>query len=234
MKLAARCTAYQLQRTQQIRVRGPLVPCAVVSWHEMSERAEFLFRRLQNPDAIPALIGHPEDGDFDCKVWGNLGPMRGSIAKAACGFANATGGVIVIGMRAAGAGSNTPDVVREEAPVANPDAVKSAVLDMILKGVEPGIQGVQAQVVPLVAESDSGFLLVYIPETDGPPQRSRVDSKFYVRIASGTIPMEYFQIEDRFGRRPHANLVIEVMHDSFGQSGLQHGVRIRKLLETVS
>lgn len=41
---------------------------------------------------------------------------RRIIAKAACGFTNATGGTIVIGVKASGAGANTPDVVRALSP----------------------------------------------------------------------------------------------------------------------
>jgi predicted HTH transcriptional regulator len=64
----------------------------------MSQRAEILFRKLQSRKAIRALIGQSEDGDFDCKEWHGPDAMKISIAKAACGFANATGGVIVFGM----------------------------------------------------------------------------------------------------------------------------------------
>ena len=66
----------------------------------------------------------------------------------------------------------------------------------------------RVQVVRKPARTKSGFVLVYVPESTGSPHRSKADWKFYVRIASGTIPMEYFQIEDRFGRRPHAQLTV--------------------------
>jgi hypothetical protein len=175
----------------------------------MSERAEVLFKRLQSAKAICALIGQSEDGDFDCKEW-HPGKMATSIAKAACGFANATGGVIVIGMKAKGTGGGNPDVVQSESPVSEVGAVSSEVLDIILKQVEPGIEGVRVHTVRKPPKSRSGFVLVYIPESFGSPRRSRVDWKFYVRIASGTVPMEYFQMEDRFGRRPQARLTASI------------------------
>jgi Putative DNA-binding domain len=174
----------------------------------MSARAELLFRELQSKNSIEGLLGKPEDADFDCKEWhGKSATSTGSIAKAACGFANATGGVIVIGMKATGRGDK-PDLVNAPAPVDDIEAVSSTVLDIILKQVEPGIEGVQIQTVPLERRGKSGFVLVYVPEADGSPRRSRVNKEFYVRIASGTVPMEYFQIEDRFGRRPHARLEV--------------------------
>jgi len=172
----------------------------------MSERADLLFKKLRSRKAIHALVGQSEDGDFDCKEWHGPDQTRASIAKAVCGFANATGGVIVVGMSAKGTGGNSPDVVTGEKPVPDIDAVKSAVLDIILKQIDPGIKGVEVHTVRDRTKSKSGFVLIYVPEIDGPPQRSKADWKFYVRIASGTVPMEYFQIEDMFGRRPHPRL----------------------------
>ena len=162
---------------------------------------------LRTPEHLLGLIGKPEDADFDCKVWPEgAGAARGMIAKAACGFANATGGVIVIGMKASGGRNQEPDVVTQEMPVADMGAVASAALDIIQQQIEPGIEGVQIELVAREEGSKSGFVLIFVPSTEGSPHRSRVDWKFYVRVASGTLPMEYFQIEDRFGKRPHAVL----------------------------
>jgi predicted HTH transcriptional regulator len=96
----------------------------------MSLRAEKLFDQLQHPGAIEALIGTSEDADFDCKIWRGAGDAKASISKAACGFANATGGVIVIGMKAQGRGKE-PDLVTEAAPVEDVDVVSSGALDTI-------------------------------------------------------------------------------------------------------
>jgi len=193
----------------------------------MSARAELLFRQLQSREALEALIETPENADFDCKQWyGTGGASKGSIAKATCGFANATGGVIVVGMKADGR-RNEPDLVKAITPVDDVEAVSSAALSMILNQVEPGIEGIQVQTVSLSSADKSGVVLIYVPESDGPPRRSRVDGQFYVRIASGTVPMEYFQIEDRFGRRPHARLQASVSEG--GMRANQNG----QLLERV-
>src|SRR4051794_24923461 len=109
----------------------------------MSSRAEVLFERLQKLSAIKALKGTAEDADFDCKVWKGKGQAGNSIAKAACGFTNATGGVIVIGVEAKGQGANLPDVVTSLQPVADVHSVTSDALDIILNGVEPGIEGIR-------------------------------------------------------------------------------------------
>ena len=188
----------------------------------MPTQAETLFLKLQNPHAIDSLIGKSEDATFDCKEWRGFEANRGSIAKAACAFANAEGGVIVIGVKAVGRGKE-PDLVQELCPVADCEAVRSVTLDIILKSVDPGIQGVQAAVVPAAAGGASGFVLVHVPEA-GSLQRSRVDWRFHVRIASGTVPMEMFQIADRFGRRPQADLRVLLTEPTYGTTpGLGHG-----------
>ena len=100
---------------------------------------ERFYKQLSSVRALQALIGKPENADFDCKEWpARQDDARRIIAKAACGFTNATGGVIVIGVKASGAGANTPDVVRSLASVADRHAVASAALDIILQSVEPG------------------------------------------------------------------------------------------------
>jgi hypothetical protein len=200
----------------------------------MSERAETLFKDLQSRTAINALINRAEDADFDCKEWHSLNAMKESIAKAACGFANATGGVIVIGMSTRKSGQNQPDVITGERPVGDVGAVSSEALDIILKHVRPGITGVQVHTVRKPARQKSGFVLVYIPEQDGPPQRSTITKECYVRVASGTIPMEYFQIEDRFGRKPHARLIVELKDEGIGGKAMAGGILERRIAVTLS
>jgi hypothetical protein len=177
----------------------------------MSERSERLYNDLKTERDLKRLIGKSEDGDFDCKVWPDRSDAaRGTIAKAACGFANATGGVIIIGMRASGATSDSADVVEGLAPIADREPVASEALNIILKFVEPGIAGVQSKTITREDSEKDGYILIHIPESEGAPRRTKTDWKFYVRITSGTVPMEYFQIEDRFGRRPHPRLTADI------------------------
>ena len=173
----------------------------------MSNRAEELFQKLQSADSIRALIGQSEDAHFDCKEWPTSdSDAQRVLAKAACGLTNAEGGVILVGMRAKPISKDEPDLVESAAPVPDTSAVKSRILDLIGQVVEPGIQGIQICEVNTPAESRSGFVVVHIPSSEGSPRRSRKDWKFYQRIGSGTFPMEYFQIEERFGKRPPPRL----------------------------
>ncbi len=171
-----------------------------------SGRAEQLFH-LTSAHAILALIGQSEDAHFDCKEWPAKDEDAQKVfAKAACGLANAEGGVLVVGMKAKAISKDEPDLVDSAAPVADTGAEKSRILDLVGQLVEPGIEGIQAAEVNEPSGSKSGFVIVYVPASEGSPRRSRKDWKFYLRIGSGTIPMEYFQIADMFGKRPQPKL----------------------------
>ncbi len=107
----------------------------------MPTNAERFYRRMNSVRALRQLIGQAEDADFDCKRWPERSDAaRGILAKAACGFTNATGGVIVIGLSASGCGADNPDVVQSLTPVDDRSAVASEALDIILKFVEPGMR----------------------------------------------------------------------------------------------
>jgi len=174
---------------------------------------EELFKRLQDLAAIKALINTTEDLYLECKIWPPKEEDRQrTVAKALCGFANADGGVLVIGMMAkAGPNKDDPDIIQKAQPVADALAVKSRIENLVGQLVEPGLEGVQAAPIYDTPDSKSGFVLVDVPPTEGFPCRSRKDWKFYLRISAGTFPMEYFQIADMFGkrRRPVLTLFVE-------------------------
>ena len=172
-----------------------------------SRLAELLFDRLQNPGAIRSLVGESEDLHFDCKEWpSNDGDAQKVFAKAACGLTNAEGGVIVVGMKARAVSREEPDLVDSPAPVPDTSAVKSRILDLVGQLVEPFIEGIRVAEVNETVGSKAGFVIVLVPESEGLPRRSRKDWKFYLRIGSGTVPMEYFQIAEMFGKRPRPQL----------------------------
>jgi hypothetical protein len=175
----------------------------------MAGRAEELYGQLHDAAGVLALIGEAEDAHLDCKEWpAKDDDAQKVLAKAACGLANADGGVLVIGMRAESQTKDDPDVVTGAAPVSDTSLVKSRLLGLISNLVEPGIVGIEAREVNEQANSKAGFVVVYVPKSEGSPRRSRKDWKFYLRIGSATLPMEYWQIEDTFGKRPHPKLTL--------------------------
>jgi hypothetical protein len=174
---------------------------------------EELFQRLQDVAELNRLIGKTEDLYLDCKIWPHDDEKSQRVlAKALCGFANADGGVIIVGFEAKGGPSKyDPDIIQKPAPVADAIFVKSRIENLVGDLVEPRIEGVRVAAVPDTPGSRTGFVLVGVPPTDGLPCRSRKHRDFYQRITAGTYPMEYFQIADMFGKRhrPRLSLYLE-------------------------
>jgi hypothetical protein len=179
----------------------------------MASIPEQRFASLDSSVAIEALIGKTEDLHLDCKIWpAKEEDAQRLIAKAACGFANGDGGVIVVGMKAkAGPNKDDPDQIQATEPVADTTLVRTKIQDLIGQLVEPGIGGVRVNEINESAGAKSGFVTALVPATDGLPCRSRKDWKFYQRISSGTYPMEYFQIADMFGKRQRPVLELHLV-----------------------
>ena len=72
--------------------------------------------------------------------------------------------------------------------------------------MEPPIVGIETREIADFKGSKAGFVVMLVPRAEGPPHRSRKDWQFYIRVGSSTLPMDYWQIEDRFGNRPHPKL----------------------------
>ena len=172
-----------------------------------------LFKHLQSLTTLKALIGTTEDLHLDCKTWpANDNDAQKVLAKALCGFANADGGVIVVGLEAkSGPNKDDPDVIQRALPVTDALAVKSRIENLVGQLVEPPPEGVQVEPVFEIPGQPAGFVLIAVPATEGLPCRSRKDWKFHQRISAGTYPMEYFQIADMFGkrRRPLLKIYLE-------------------------
>ena len=163
---------------------------------------ETRFDKLRDLAEVQALTGQTEDLHLDAKEW----PAREDdaqrvLAKALSGFSNADGGILVIGLEARSVNKGDPDIIQSLKPVADAMGVKSKIENLIGNLVEPPLPGIRVAEVMEVPGQPSGFVLDYIPPTEGLPVRSRKHSNFYMRVSAGTFPMEYFQLADLFGRR---------------------------------
>jgi len=194
-------------------------------------RPQELYSQLQDAAAVMALVGEAEDAHLDCKEWPTKDDdAQKMLAKAATGLTNADGGVLVIGMKAESRPKDEPDVVTGPAPVFDTSLVKSLVLGIISKLVEPGIVGIEAREIVDQPNSKSGFVVVYIPKSEGSPRRSRKDSRFYQRIGSASLPMEYLQIEAMFGKRPNPKLGLHLESVPGRSHGVQSNAPLRSFV----
>jgi hypothetical protein len=172
------------------------------------ERARALYDALQTREGLLELVGQPEDSHLDCKEWPSKDDdAQRILAKAICGMTNADGGVLILGMKAESRPKDEPDVITGIAPIPNTSRVASRVLGLISNLVEPGVVGVEVREIPESSSGLSGCVVIYVPASEGSPCRARKGREFYIRVGSATIPMEYWQLEDRFGKRPHPQLI---------------------------
>jgi hypothetical protein len=160
-------------------------------------KAELIFAELQQPGAIPALIGQSENAHLDCKEWpvGDESAAQRMIAKAACGLTNAEGGVLVIGMKASSKSKDDADVIEAEAPVSDTALVESRTQNLIGQLVEPGIIGVQAQ--RITTSGKAGFVLVFVPASQGLPRRSAFSKRLEVLPSNWIWNLPYGVFPDR-------------------------------------
>jgi hypothetical protein len=100
----------------------------------MSGRAQHLYDRLKSEaDRTTFLIGQPEDVNLDAKEWHakdkkNEKECLESVVDAACGFANASGGVIAVGISAKRDRVNDEDLISALLSFEKPEAVAAKVL----------------------------------------------------------------------------------------------------------
>lgn len=183
--------------------------------------SEDRFRQLQEPGGIQALIGQTEDLHLDCKEWPPQdNECQKILAKALSGFANADGGCLVIGVEAKSINRDEPDLIQSLKPVQDALAVEGRIENLIGNLLEPPPTGVRVIHVHEAPGQSSGFVVVYVPPTDGLPIRSRKHWNFFVRISAGTFPMEYFQLADMFGRRNRP--VLSLWHQ-IGSTRMEQG-----------
>jgi hypothetical protein len=125
------------------------------------------------------------------------------LAKALSGFANSDGGVLIYGLVAAGGdkAKGIPDVVTGIARVKRLNSIQSELNSLVGQSTQPPVQNVKILVREFKAQTNEGFILVYIPASDAGPHRSVRDREYYRRHGSGFYPMEHFEIAEMFGSR---------------------------------
>lgn len=130
------------------------------------------------------------------------------LSKAISGFANADGGVVVLGV----------DAPQDKAPtlklISPINDFEQEVNSYIPRSTSFPVAGVETKKILFQGQS-GGVILVYVPKSDFAPHRSMKDSRYYQRIGDSSMPMEHYQVADMFGRRyqPRLTLYVEASSD---------------------
>lgn len=133
---------------------------------------------------------------------------RKNLAKAASGFANSDGGVVVWGVKAFKDGDDV-DCAQELGPIKSVGAVLAALNEHTGQAVAPFVEGLEHRIV--AETGGAGFLATFVPRSDGAPHMAGLGlGRYFKRSGSSFYPLEHFDIADMFGKRQRPELVVRL------------------------
>lgn len=133
-----------------------------------------------------------------------------NIAESISAFANNCGGVLVLGVDARSIPAGGPDVVQDFYPITGLKNLHTSLLSIVPQITQGGHINIAYKPVEEQDGSDTGFMVIYVPATDGEPVRATATgiNQYYVRNGATTQIMSHAQLSDMFGRRPQPKLEI--------------------------
>lgn len=121
-----------------------------------------------------------------------------NFSKALSGFANSAGGIVVWGIGDRWNGKQK--VASEDKLILNVDDFVRYLNQQLPESVTRAIDGVE--IFSITRQENSGYVIVYVPESSYAPHRAEGKlKKYYRRVGDRFSQMEHYEIEDMFGRR---------------------------------
>lgn len=142
---------------------------------------------------------------------GLSGDDKRNYAKALSGFSNAVGGVVVWGIRARRANDESPDIAQEIKPIKGVKRFLTDLNSLISDALIPVNSGVRNEAIFVEDNeaNDEGFVVTYVPESQGLPHRAMCGLNiYYTRAGDSFHIMEHHLLADMFGRRQKPDLHI--------------------------
>jgi hypothetical protein len=156
------------------------------------ERVHFDFKRKASPSS--STLDEPD---------------KKNLAKAISGFANESGGVLIWGV---------DDKTTAPSPIADVSQFVDSILQLSHQVTSPSVSGIDGTYIPANLNAQSGFGVIYIPESELPPHRvildlPQVKDHYFRRSGSSFSRASHSQLEDMFGRRPRPVLDLKLLRD---------------------
>ena len=185
----------------------------------MNDAALALFQQIADEKTLLRFIKGQVEGlylDYKCKKDHNTKDVdedcQKLLSKAISGFANADGGIVVIGVDAP---QNQARTLKPIVPIAD---FEEQVASYIPRSTAFGVPGVQCKRIELAG--GGGVIIVYVPRSELSPHCSQKDKRYYQRHGDSFMTMEHFQVADMFGRRQQPYLVPSVrLYNDVNYSG---------------
>jgi hypothetical protein len=169
----------------------------------MTTAAHALYRSLSTWQSIVDLVaaGESESQLLECKAPHSPVLDKGfksQLSTIISGFANAGGGVLLLGVSTTNKLHSGLDVLAQVEPIA--DCVKFAQrVDLILPTLTtPTVQCLPARVLRQSGKDTKGVAILLVPGSTGDPVRSIDDNQFYIRLGAEFAVMPYAMIKRMF------------------------------------
>jgi hypothetical protein len=160
-----------------------------------------------------------------------------NLSKALSGFANGIGGILVWGVSAKSMGKDLPDVAYKLHPIENLQRMYTDLLNLSPQLVSPPLSGIEYAVIEDSTKADAGFIVMYIPRSDGEPHRATDKNlnQYFLRSGSSFIPMTHTMLADRFSRRSQPKLQLNWRFSGAGtmSTSSEKGTLIRTSFATI-
>ncbi|WP_026622597.1 hypothetical protein M728_005713 (plasmid) [Ensifer sp. WSM1721] len=131
-----------------------------------------------------------------------------TLGAALSAFANAVGGVLVIGVDARKSKEGI-DCAGELMPVEDLGKALTTLTQAVGDLLQSRHGGIRVYSIPSVKRLGCGYLLVDVPASNQRPHRSQADAKYYKRAGASNFVMEHYEVVDAIRSSAAPNLVLE-------------------------
>ncbi len=157
---------------------------------------------------------------------------RRALGEALSGFANATGGLLIIGVKTDNV--NGIDVASHLVPISNVDRVSDRYRAYINECISPYLDGIE--VLPLKREKGDGAIAILIPAGDKKPYMSMAPGhqKYFRRVGVGFVPMQHYEIEEMMRMKAAPSLKLALAFSDQGSISNRNQMSLRFGITNVS
>jgi Putative DNA-binding domain len=150
---------------------------------------------------------------------------RRALGEALSGFANATGGLLVIGVKTEN--RNGIDVATELVPISNIDRVADRYRSYINECISPYLAGIE--VLTLKNATDDGLIAIQVPVGVNKPYMSMAPGhqKYFRRVGVGFVPMQHYEIEEMMRMKTAPSLKLALAFASAGSTSGRGQITLR-------
>jgi len=176
--------------------------------------AKSLFDSLRKWSDLQRLVDEavPEGVYLECKTQTGVLLGQGTkaqIAETASAMANASGGVILLGVSTTAVKASKLDVVSGLEPIGHVDSLAARVEIELSQLTEPPLIGASVRAIKR-ARTDAGVVAILVPQSSGDPVRSTVDDRFYFRGSDGDTHAPYEVIRRLFAASDVPDLAVGI------------------------